>query len=84
VVFGAGPGGHPSHLTTTVEVLLRADLYKGGGGGGWWQHDEGRTAPMSVPKAMRNVNDARSRLGAIFSAASQLNVSFGTSIRDAI
>ena len=24
----------PSHLTTTAEVLLRADLYEGGGGGG--------------------------------------------------
>jgi len=34
VVFGAGPGGHPSHLTTTAEVLLRADLYEGGAGGG--------------------------------------------------
>ena len=36
VVFGAEPGGHPSHLTTTAEVLLRADLYEGGGGGGLW------------------------------------------------
>ena len=26
VVFGAGPGDHPSHLTTTAEVLLRAGL----------------------------------------------------------
>src|SRR5262245_38033186 len=25
----------PSHLTTTAEVLLRADLCEGGGGGGW-------------------------------------------------
>ena len=32
---GAGPGGHPSHLTATAEVLLRADLSIGGAGGSY-------------------------------------------------
>src|ERR1700722_10408652 len=31
----AEPGGHPAHLTTTAEVLLRADHSIGGAGGSY-------------------------------------------------